>query len=81
MFHPENGTKSGKTFGEFQKWMSVGLCPLRHCTSGESPGFFANFTPIFKSNNVGGDDISPIMKDYDERDLLLTQLTRMLIST
>ena len=33
---------------------------------------FANFTPIFKIFNVGRDDIRPIIKDYADKEGLLT---------
>ena len=40
-----------------------------------------NSPPVFKNNNGGWDDIGPCMKDYAEREWLLTQSRRMLISS
>ena len=42
---------------------------------------FANFSPIFKNINGGRDDIGPFMKEYAEKERLLTQPRRMVISS
>ena len=42
---------------------------------------FANFPPIFRNIIVGTDDIGPIMKEYAEKERILTQPKRMLISS
>ena len=42
---------------------------------------FANFPPIFKNVIVGTDDIGTIMKEYAEKEYLLTQPGRILISS
>ena len=42
---------------------------------------FANFPPIFKNKNVGGHDIGSLMKDYAEKEGLLCQPGKMLISS
>ena len=41
---------------------------------------FANFPPIFRNNIVGRDDIGPFMKEYAEKEGLLIQPKKMLIS-
>ena len=41
---------------------------------------FTNFPPIFNNINVDRDDIRPFMKEYAEKERLLTQPRRMLIS-
>ena len=41
----------------------------------------ANFPPNFKNINVGTDDIGPFMKEYAEKEGLLTQPRRMLKSS
>ena len=41
---------------------------------------FANLPPIFKSINIGADDISPFMKKYAEKRGIRTQPRRMLTS-
>ena len=42
---------------------------------------FANFPPIFKNTNVGRHDIGLLMKDYAEKEGLLCQPGKMLISS
>ena len=42
---------------------------------------FAKFPPIFKNTNVGRHDIGLLMKDYAEKERLLCQLRKMLISS
>ena len=42
---------------------------------------FANFPPIFENTNVGRHDIGLLMKDYAEKDGLLCQSGKMLISS
>ena len=42
---------------------------------------FAVFPPIFKNNQVGRDDIGPMMKEDAEKERILTQPRRMLISS
>ena len=42
---------------------------------------FANFPPNFKNTNVGRHDIGPLMKDYAEKEGLLCQPPKMLISS
>ena len=42
---------------------------------------FANFPPIFNKVNVGRDDISPFMKECFEKEGILTQTWRRLISS
>ena len=42
---------------------------------------FANFPPIFKNTNVGRHDIGSLMKDYAEKEGLLSQPRKMLISS
>ena len=39
---------------------------------------FANFPSIFKNINVSRDDIGPFMKEYSEKERLLTQPRKML---
>ena len=42
---------------------------------------FANFPPIFKNKNVGRHDIGSLMQDYAEKEGLLCQPRKMLISS
>ena len=42
---------------------------------------FANFLPIFKNKNVGQQDIGLLMLDYAEKEGLLCQQRKMLISS
>ena len=42
---------------------------------------FANFPPIFKNTNVGRHDIGSLMKDYAEKEGLLCQPRKKLISS
>ena len=42
---------------------------------------FVTFPPKFKNINFGRDDIGPFMKENAEKEGLLTQTTRMLISS
>ena len=42
---------------------------------------FDNFPPIFKNTNVGRHDIESLMQDYAEKEGLLCQPRKMLISS
>ena len=42
---------------------------------------FVNFPPTFKNTNVGRHDIGSLMKDYAEKEELLCQPLKMLISS
>ena len=42
---------------------------------------FANFPPIFRNTNVGQHDFGLLMKDYAEKEELLCQSRKMLISS
>ena len=42
---------------------------------------FANFLPTFNNTNVGRHDIGSLMKDYAEKEGLLCQTRKMLISS
>ena len=42
---------------------------------------FANFPPVFKNTNVGRHDIGSLMKDYAEKEGLISQPRKMLISS
>ena len=42
---------------------------------------FANFPPIFKNLDAGRDDIGSFIKEFAEKEGLLTQLRRMIISS
>ena len=42
---------------------------------------FATFPPVFKNTNVGRHDIGLLMKDYAEKEGLLCQPRKMLISS
>ena len=42
---------------------------------------FADFPPIFKNTNVGRNDIGLLMKDYAEKEVLLWQPRKMLVSS
>ena len=64
--------KSGNLFGYVQCDMMV---------PEEMRDFFANFPPIFKNTLVSRDDIGPLMKDYAEKEKLMPQPRKMLISS
>ena len=64
--------RSGKLFGYVQCDIEV-LEELKEK--------FANFKPIFKNANVGQHDIGSLMKDYAEKEGLLCQPRKMLISS
>ena len=63
---------SGKLFGYVQ-------CDIE--VPEELKEKFANFPPIFKNTNVGRHDIGSLMKDYAEKEGLLSQPRKMLISS
>ena len=64
--------RSGKLFGYVQ-------CDIE--VPEELKEKFANFSPIFKNTNVGRHDIGSLMKDYAEKEGLLCQPRKMLISS
>ena len=64
--------RSGKLFGYVQ-------CDIE--VPEELKKKFANFPRIFKSTNVGRPDIGLLMKDYAEKEGLLSQPRKMLISS
>ena len=64
--------RSGKLFGYVQGDIEV---------PEELKEKFANFPPIFKNTNVGRHDIGSLMKDYAEKEGLLCQPQKMLISS
>ena len=64
--------RSGKLFGYVQCDIEVPV---------ELKEKFANFPPIFKNTNVGRHDIGSLMKDYAEKEGLLSQPRKMLISS
>ena len=64
--------RSGKLFGYVQ-------CDIE--VPEELKKNFANFPPIFKNTKVGRHDIGILMKDYTEKELLLCQLRKILISS
>ena len=64
--------RSGKLFGYVQ-------CDIE--VPEELKKKFANFPPIFKNTNVGRHDIGPLMQDYAEKEGLLCQPRKMLISS
>ena len=64
--------KSGKLFGYVQ-------CDIE--VPEELKKKFANFPPIFKNTNVGRHDIGSLMQDYAEKQGLLCQPRKMLISS
>ena len=63
---------SGKLFGYVQ-------CDIE--VTGALKENFANFPPIFKNTNVGRHDIGSLMQDYAEKEGLLSQPRKMLISS
>ena len=63
--------RSGKLFGYVQ-------CDIE--VPEELKEKFANFPPIFKKTNVGRHDIGSLMQDYAEKQGLLCQPRKMLIS-
>ena len=65
-------TRSGSLFAFFQ-------CDIKVTKNLRET--FANFAPIFKNINVDRDNIRPFMKSYAEKERLLTQPRRMLISS
>ena len=64
--------RSGKLFGYVQ-------CDIE--VPEELQKKFANFPPFFKNTNVGRHDIGLLMKDYAEKEALLCQPRKMLISS
>ena len=64
--------RSGKLFGYVQ-------CDIE--VPEELKEKFANFPPIFKNTNVGRHDIGSLTKDYAEKEGLLCQPRKMLISS
>ena len=64
--------KSGKLFGYVQ-------CDLKVPVHLEA--YFANFPPIFKNTVVGTNDIGDLMKEYAEKERIVSQPGRMLISS
>ena len=64
--------RSGKLFGYVQ-------CDIE--VPEELKEKFATFPPIFKNTNVGRHDIGSLMKDYAEKEGLLSQPRKMLISS
>ena len=64
--------RSGKLFGYVQCDIEVPEALKKN---------FANFPPIFKNTNVGRHDIGSLMKDYAEKEGLLFQPRKMLISS
>ena len=49
--------------------------------SGNLRELFANFLPFCKNNKVDRDDIGPLLREYAEKEGLLTQPRRMLTSS
>ena len=64
--------KSGRLFGYVQ-------CDLR--VSEHLQAYFANFPPFFKNTVVSRNDIVDLMKEYAEKEGILSQPRRMLISS
>ena len=64
--------RSGKLFGYVQ-------CDIE--VPEELKKKFANFPPIFKNTNVGRHDIGSLMQDYAEKEGLLCQPRKILISS
>ena len=64
--------RSGKLFGYVQ-------CDIE--VSEELKKKFANFPPIFRNTNVGGHDIGSMMQNYAEKQGLLCQPRKVLISS
>ena len=64
--------KSGELFGYVQ-------CDLK--VSGRLKAYFANFPPIFKNTVVSRNDIGDLMKEHAEKQRIMSQPKRMLISS
>ena len=64
--------KSGKLFGYVQ-------CDLR--VPEHLKAYSANFPPIFKNTVVSRNDIAALMKEYAEKEKIMSQSRRMLISS
>ena len=64
--------KSGRLFGYVQ-------CNLKVPEHLET--YFANFPPIFKNTFVSRNDIGDLMKEYEEKEGIMSQPKRMLISS
>ena len=64
--------RSGKLFGYIQCDIEVPEVLKKQ---------LANFPPIFKNTKVGGHDIGSLMKDYAEKEGILCQPCKMLISS
>ena len=64
--------KSGRLFGYDQ-------CDLK--VPEHLKAYFANFPPIFKNTVVGTNDIGDLMKEFAEKERIMSQPGRMLISS
>ena len=64
--------KSRRLFGYVQ-------CDLK--VPEQLKAYFANFPPIFKSTVVSRNDIGDLMKEYAEKNWIMSQPKRMLISS
>ena len=64
--------KSRRLFGYVQCYLKV----LEHLKA-----YFANFPPIFKNTDVSRNDIGYLMKEYAEKERIMSQPRRMLISS
>ena len=64
--------KSGKLFGYVQ-------CDLK--VPDHLKAYFPNFPPIFKNAVVSRNDIGDLMKEYAEKEKIMSQPRRMLISS
>ena len=65
-------TESGRLFGFVQCHLGV----HEHLKA-----YFANFPPIFKNTVVSGNDIGDLMEEYAEKEGIMSQPRRVLISS
>ena len=66
------GIINGQLFGYVQSDIEV----PEHLQS-----YFSNFPPIFKNTEVSREDIGPLMREYAEKENIMPQPRRMLISS
>ena len=70
--HLLQGIIDGRLFGYVQCDIEVPEC-LR--------SYFSNFPPIFKTTEVSRESIGTLMREYAEKDKIMLQPRRMLISS
>ena len=73
--------KEERLLEQIRRGMLLGYVQCDIEVPGELKRKFANLLPIFKNTNVGRHDFGLLMKDYAEKEGLLCQSRKMLISS